>query len=443
MIHTPDPKRPTTVRYRVLGLLALAALINYFHRFPMSVASETIQGDLGLSLKQMGWLLGPAFGIPYAISQLLTGWIGYRWGTRRAFSLYAALWSSLVGLMSLAGGFFSFSVLRVGQGLAQSGFLPCTVNTVSQWFPLRRRGVAAGVVGCSMAVGAALAAYVTGKLLTVIGWRWVFAIYFFPGILWSVWFFSWFRDRPEKHRSTNEQECDLIRGHPAPAETERDGRRPVPWTRLASLPAMWALSAQQLLRGLGFYFFVSWFPKYLRETQGVTDTGELGAYASAPLILDMLGRLVGGVASDWVLAHTGSRWLARSGVASLSLLGCASGFFCACYVDGAFAVTAVLSAGAFLGAMSSPCSHAVSMDIGLHYTAIVFAVMNAVGSLDAFSPVIVAFLVEDAAMSWKSIPFFFAVVYVAAALSWVLLNPNRSLDAAPEPGERSFNGEPP
>lgn len=442
MIRKPDATRPTTVRYRVLVLLALAALINYFHRFPMSVASDSIQSDLGLTLKQMGWLMGPAFGIPYAVSQLLTGWVGYRWGTRRAFSLYAAIWSSFVGLMSLAGGFFSFAVLRVGQGLAQSGFLPCTVNTVSQWFPFRRRGVAAGVVGCSMAVGAALAAYVTGKLLTVIGWRWVFALYFFPGILWAVWFFSWFRDRPQEHGSTNEEECELIRGQLTSAETERDGRRPVPWAAMASLPAMWALSAQQFLRGLGFYFFVSWFPRYLKETQGVTDTGELGAYASAPLILDMLGRLVGGAVSDWVLTHTGRRWLARSGLASLTLLGCALGSFCAYYVDGAFAVTAVLSAGAFLGAMSSPCSHAVSMDIGLRYTAIVFAVMNAVGSLDAFSPWIVAYLVDDLGVAWKSIPFFFVAVYVAAALSWALLNPNRTLDASPERGDRSVNGEP-
>jgi hypothetical protein len=45
VIHNLDPKRPRTVRYRVLGLLALAALINYFHRFPMSVASETILID--------------------------------------------------------------------------------------------------------------------------------------------------------------------------------------------------------------------------------------------------------------------------------------------------------------------------------------------------------------------------------------------------------------
>lgn len=435
----------------MLALLGLAAVINYFHRFPISVASDSIQGDLGLTLQQMGWLMGAAFGIPYAVSQLLTGWVGYRWGTRRAFSLYAALWSSFVGLMSLAGGFFSFAALRVGQGLAQSGFLPCTVNTVSQWFPFRRRGVAAGVIGCSMAVGAALAAYVTGHLLTVIGWRWVFALYFLPGIFWSVWFFSWFRDRPEEHRSPNEQECELIGGHPTSVETERNHRRPVPWASMARLPAMWALSAQQFLRGLGFYFFVSWFPKYLTETQGeyfkdaqgVIDTGKLGAYASAPLILDMLGRLAGGAVSDWVLAHSGSRWLARSGVASLSLLGCALGSFCACYIDGAFAVTAVLSAGAFLGAMSSPCSHAVSMDIGMRYTAVAFAVMNAVGSFDAFSPVIVAYLVEDQGVEWKSIPFFFVAVYVAAALSWALLNPNRTLEPSPEGGERTVNGEAP
>ncbi len=429
--------RPTTVRYRVLAFLALGAVINYLHRHPLSIASDSIQSDLGLSLKQMGWLMGAVFGLPYAVSQLLTGWIGYRWGTRRAYSLYAAVWSSCVGCMALAGGFVSFCSLRIVQGVAQSGFMPCSVNTVSKWFPGARRGLAAATLGCAMAIGAALAHYCTGKLLTWISWRWVFAIYCIPGILWSVWFFSWFRDLPEVHPATNERERELIRGGATRAEAAPPRRQAVPWAAIARNPAVWFLSLQQLLRGLGFYFFVSWFPKYLRETQEVTDTETLGMLASAPLILDMLGRLAGGAASDGLLARTRSLWLSRSGIATVSLLGCALSFFGAGYVDGATAVTAVLAVGAFLSGMSSPCCHAASMDIGLGYTAIVFAIMNAVGSLDGFSPVIVPYLIEDMGVAWRSIPFFFSGVYVAAAVSWAFLDPNRTVVARPGADEKT------
>jgi sugar phosphate permease len=417
----------------VLAFLAVAAVINYLHRYPLSVAEDTIRDDLGLSLKEMGWVMGSAFGIPYAVAQIGTGWLGFRWGTRRAFSLYALVWSSLAGLTALARGFPSLVTLRAGLGVAQSGAFPCTANILSKWFPVRRRALAAGIMSCAMPIGAAIAAALTGVLLQWMSWRLIFAIYFVPGALWAVVFYFWFRDRPEDHPSTNEAEAEIIRGHRTPErQAESEVALPpapsVPWVDLARNPAIWALSAQQLFRGLGFYFFVSWFPKFLKQTEGI-DTKEAGLLASIPLIMDMVGRLLGGASSDWVVARTGSRWLGRSGVAGGSLLLCALCFSGVGLVDGALSVTLVISVGAMLAGMSSPCSHAVSMDIGLQFTAVVFAVMNAIGSLDAFSPVIVAHLVEDYGVAWESIPLFFAGVYVAAAVSWFLLNPNRTLEA--------------
>ena len=422
-------RRPTVVRYHVLVLLALAAFINYLHRHPLSIAEEAIQEELGLTLVQMGWLMGGAFKIPYAACQVFTGWLGYRWGSRKALSLYAATWSSFTGLIATAGGFVSLLTFRFGMGASQSGFLPCAVNSVAHWFPHDRRATASGILSCTMALGGAAAAILTGVLLTHVGWRSVFAIYAVPGLLWSAWFFYWFRDRPEAHRSTNQAEIALIRGGDA-IDDESDSafrRVGVPWSALACNSAVWALSTQQLLRGFGYVFLVTWFPRYLGESQGVTEVAERGRLAFIVLLADVLGRLVGGIVSDWVFRRTRSRRVARSGVASLSLTCCAAVYFCVPFVEGASVVTSLVATGAFFAGVSSPCSNAATIEIGLRYTAVVFAVMNAIGSLDGFSPVAVAWLVEDHGVAWRSIPFFFGGVYILAAISWALLDPNQTL----------------
>ena len=61
-------------------------------------------------------------------------------------------------------------------------------------------------------------------------------------------------------------------------------------------------------------FFFTWFPRFLKETWGVKPD-ELGWLAACPCIGGMLGGLIGGSVSDWVLRRTGNARLSRQGLA--------------------------------------------------------------------------------------------------------------------------------
>ena len=70
------------------------------------------------------------------------------------------------------------------------------------------------------------------------------------------------------------------------------------------------------------------------------------------------------------------------------------------------------------------------MDMGGKHVAMLFATMNMIGNLGAFAfiravPEILKY------SSWDSVLAIFGVLYIGAALFWMLINPDRRLDGGP------------
>src|ERR1700746_497301 len=66
---------------RVLLLLCLMYMIFYIDRVNISTAAPLIKSDLGLSNTALGFAFS-AFAYPYAVFQLIGGWLGDRFGPR-------------------------------------------------------------------------------------------------------------------------------------------------------------------------------------------------------------------------------------------------------------------------------------------------------------------------------------------------------------------------
>jgi ACS family glucarate transporter-like MFS transporter len=429
-----SPTAPSRVRYYVLAWLCLAALIAYIPRMCLGVAESTIRTDLGLqehvilgfhlsAVKQMSLTMA-AFFLTYSVFQLPAGWLADLWGTRRALTLFALLWSAATGLAALAADLPLLLVSRLAMGAAQAGIFSCTTLTVAQWFPLTRRALANGSLGSFMSIGGAVSALVTGFLLELeVSWRWMFVLYAVPGIAWAVGFYAWFRDRPADHPGVNPAELDLLRGSVPASNRETSPARAEPtlWRGLFTSPAMAWICAQQFFRAAGYMFFGTWFATYLMETRPVS-VGESGVLTSLPLWGVVLGSPVGGLVSDQILARTGSRRLSRQGVAIASQLACAVLTLLAYPVAGAVPAVLLISAGAFLASFASPCAYTISIEMGGKHVATVFSLMNMAGNLGAMVfPVAVSWLVD--AGGWDPMLFVFAGIYVAAALCWLGVDP--------------------
>ncbi|HAH47415.1 MAG TPA: MFS transporter, partial [Planctomycetaceae bacterium] len=155
---------PTHARFMVLTLLCLVAAVAYVSRNAISVPAKLIQEELDMSLTQMGWVMS-AFFWSYALSQIPSGWVGHVWGTRRALTAFAILWSIATALTGMATGFWMLIGVRLIFGISQAGIFPCCASTISKWLPKSRRGFASGLLGSFMSIGSAFGAFSIGLLL--------------------------------------------------------------------------------------------------------------------------------------------------------------------------------------------------------------------------------------------------------------------------------------
>ena len=126
------------MRYGVLGILCAAATIAYVQRYAINDLATPISEDLLLDKNQMGSVMSGFF-TAYALFQIPAGWLGERWGSRRALSLYAVLWSLLTGLMGFCGNLWSLLVVWSLMGTAQAGLFPCAMIAIRDWLPATRR----------------------------------------------------------------------------------------------------------------------------------------------------------------------------------------------------------------------------------------------------------------------------------------------------------------
>ena len=158
------PNAPTRVRYLIVLIAMLAAVLLYLERVCVSVAEVYIREDLRIGKMEMDAAFG-AFFIAYALAQVPSGWLSQRYGPRAMMTLYMIGWSVFGVFIALAQDFWTLFAARFLLGLSQAGAYPTAALLVKRWVPDRRRGLASGVVAFGGRIGGAGANVLTGFLI--------------------------------------------------------------------------------------------------------------------------------------------------------------------------------------------------------------------------------------------------------------------------------------
>ena len=440
MSHMPaSHSRPTRTRYVTLGALCLAAAIAYLSRSILGPAANTIEQDLGLSKEEMGFVMGSFF-YTYGLMQIPGGWLNDRFGARRVLPLLAVVWAVATAVLGLAAGFYSLLFCYLLIGLAQGGLFPGSVLTFSHWLPPSQRGIAGGTLTSCMSLGGAVAAFLVARLLEPVGWQGICYLFGVPGVLWAIWFFAWFRNRPREHPSVNEAEAALIEVTDHTGDTPRPPTKkpfqqqssfPV-WIVLLRTPSLWLIWGQQFFRAGGYIFFGTWFPTYLQKARGVTPS-QSADLTGIVLISVVVGATTGGLVGDWTWRRTQSRRFSRQGVAIISTIVCALAVYLAYLSPSTSTAIAWMSVAAFMQAVAAPCAIATAIDVGGAQVSKVYSSMNMAGNLGAaICPWAVAKFVNWTNERWGHerwdlVLLLIAGIYIASVFCWALLNPVRSL----------------
>ena len=87
-------------RWVVLGVIIVASFVAYILRTNISIVSESMMSDLGMTESQLG-LVFAAFAAGYAIFQFPGGLVGDRFGPRKTITAIAIGWTVLTVITAL------------------------------------------------------------------------------------------------------------------------------------------------------------------------------------------------------------------------------------------------------------------------------------------------------------------------------------------------------
>ena len=117
------------LRWWIVGLIALATVINYIDRQSLNVLWPQIGQELypdktSFERKEIYALISIMFVFSYAFGQAIFGKI-FDWiGTRLGFAISIGVWSIATALHAFASGFKSFALFRSILGIAEAGNWP-------------------------------------------------------------------------------------------------------------------------------------------------------------------------------------------------------------------------------------------------------------------------------------------------------------------------------
>lgn len=314
------------LRWVVLALIALVTVINYLDRGTLNymfitnqrvvaedgterMEKQGIAIDLGLvdatatpeeqqqqAKKQLA-LISMLFMIAYGISQLLSGKVYDKIGTRKGFTLSAILWGASDALASLSTGFKSLSGFRMALGLGEAGPWPGTTKSNAEWFPQKERALAQGIFGASASLGSILAPIIIPLIYIALGWRWTFVV---VGSLGIVWVLPWLiinKKGPKEHPWITDEEREyIINGQPEKVCTNDRSKT---WGELLRIRSSWSIILGRFFLDPIWWMFVTWLPIYLIEVFNL-DIKQVAMSAWVPYLGAALGSILGGWFSGWL-----------------------------------------------------------------------------------------------------------------------------------------------
>jgi MFS transporter, ACS family, hexuronate transporter len=294
-------KKVKNLRWYIIGLIALATIINYIDRSTLSLMWPSISKDLGMNKSDYAIILN-VFMIAYAIGQLVSGKLFDKVGTRLGYVMAITLWGISSFLHSIARSIFSFSFFRVTLGLGEAGNWPGAVKSNAEWFPVKERAVAQGIFNAGASVGSVIAPPLIATLWAAFGWQTTFMIVGSFGIMWIIPWLIINKKLPVEHPWITDEERDYIYAGQSALDKKNPGRKGLTLKQILAFRESWAVIISRFFLEPIWWLFVGWMPLYLADVYGF-NVKEIGFFAWVPYVGAAIGSLSGGYFSGRLISR--------------------------------------------------------------------------------------------------------------------------------------------
>ena len=291
------------LRWWIIGLIALATIINYIDRSAINILWPYIYKDFGVAdadSKNALALITTFFMVAYAVGQTVFGKIMDALGTKLGFVLSIVVWSISIALHSLAKSLNSFGFFRFFLGFGESGNWPGATKSNAEWFPAKERAIAQGIFGAGASLGSVVAAPFIAVLYLSVGWQGTFIGIAALGFLWVIPWLIINKATPDKHPWITEKEKHYILDTPSKQTTVETEIKVYSWRELLRFKNTWGIILSRFFIDPVWWLFVTWLPTFLKE-QFSFDLKAVGAFAWMPYLLAAIGGLLGGYLSSYLI----------------------------------------------------------------------------------------------------------------------------------------------
>jgi len=423
------------IRFYLCFWLFILSAISFLDRTNISIAGIHISREFGLGNQQLGWIFS-AFLIGYASFQIPAGMLAVRFGPRRVLTAGVLIWAICNILTALLPSGFSQVIvllvaLRCALGLAEAVIYPAANQFVARWVPQKERGKINGLIFAGVGVGSGPTAPLLTWIILAWGWRAAFWFDAALGVMGAIVWWMIARDRPEDHPMVSagerqEIEQGLTSYAVAAADAPRVVEHKISWRAMFSRVDLPALMVSYFAFGYTAWVFFSWFYIYMVQARGLNlKTSAL--FTMMPFVCMTVFCLGGGTLSDR-LTRTVNLRVGRCYLASVAMFFTSAFLILGSRVQGAFAAAVLLALGAGCLYFSQSSFWSASSDLAGKNSGVFSSLVNMACQVGA---AITASLTPwlAARFDWK-MPFAVAAAFVfVGALSWLLVHPERPLEA--------------
>jgi MFS transporter, ACS family, hexuronate transporter len=258
-------------RWIVLSLLLGITIVNFIDRQTVSVLAPVLRQMLHLTNEQYGRIVA-AFQFGMMTGEFPMGWLMDRWGVRLGLAGAVLWWSTATAAQATTRSGLQLGMTRFWMGTGECGNYSGGLKAIFRLFRSEERTLAIGIFNTGSMIGATVAPPLIVYLAQRYGFRTVFLVPAFLGILWVPLWLLVYRDPPAERNSSG------------------------PSVSLGSLlreSSSWAVMLCRFFIGPVMQFYWYWIPSYLYAVRHLTLV-QVGFLGWIPFLLGDAGGILGG-----------------------------------------------------------------------------------------------------------------------------------------------------
>jgi ACS family hexuronate transporter-like MFS transporter len=257
----------TNYRYTIMGLLFLATTINYIDRQIIGLLKPILEVEFKWTEKDYANIVF-WFQLMYAVGFISLGRLIDKVGAKIGYGLAVFAWSAAAMLNGFVRTTTAFIFARGALGFAEAGSFPASNKAIAEWFPVKERSLASGIMISGCTFGPLIAPAGVLWIANTHGWRMAFLATGALGLIWVVaWYFLY--SKPQQSTMVNNEELELITSDQTQATTEETVKVTMP--EVLTKKATWGFFIANFLTDAIFWFYLFWLPSYL-TSNGLSKT---------------------------------------------------------------------------------------------------------------------------------------------------------------------------